>query len=147
MSKNSGTSIKRFIATIPMFVMMIIIFIFSSETGEESGSLSLKLAGWVSDIIGKFGGAASAEALQLPIRKMAHMTEYALLAITAMWAFWGCKKRYIIAFVVAVIYAVLDELHQVFVPGRDGNVIDVLIDSGGGMLGLILYKVIFFRRK
>lgn len=50
----------------------------------------------------------------------------------------------LIAFFVAVLYAVTDEFHQIFVPSRQGQVLDVLIDSLGAALGL-LGMWIFFR--
>ncbi len=139
--------IKRILAVIPMLVVMIIIYRFSAGTGEESGSLSLSIAEWVSNTFSNIGISIEPETLHLPIRKLAHMTEYAILAITAMWAFYGIKKRYVIAFVVSVFYAMTDECHQFFVDGRAASVVDVMIDSVGAFLGLVVYKVIVMIRE
>ena len=139
--------IKRIMVSIPMLLVMIIIYIFSAGTGEESGSLSLSIAEWVSDTFLHIEISIEPEVLHLPIRKIAHMTEYAILAITAMWAFYDLKKRYVIAFLVSVLYAMTDEGHQLFVDGRAGSAVDVLIDSVGVFLGLVLYKVIVMIRE
>jgi VanZ family protein len=66
------------------------------------------------------------------LRKCAHMTEYAVLAVllvraTGSWA-W--------AFALAVAYACTDEFHQTFVRGRHGSPIDVGIDAVGALIGL-----------
>ena len=80
------------------------------------------------------------------IRKGAHLTEYAILAVL-LWR--GLRFRRInlrgslwpqaaLAFVVAIIFAASDEYHQAFVPTRGSSSADVLIDSCGAILGLAL---------
>jgi VanZ family protein len=73
------------------------------------------------------------------LRKVGHVVEYAILA-TLLWRalhLVGHPKRpAVAAFLIAVLYAVSDELHQTFVPGRHGTPLDVMIDTGGAMLGL-----------
>ncbi|PIR18892.1 MAG: teicoplanin resistance protein VanZ [Elusimicrobia bacterium CG11_big_fil_rev_8_21_14_0_20_64_6] len=66
-----------------------------------------------------------------PLRKAAHMAEYAILwalARRAMGDGWGL--------VFSVLYAMSDEYHQSFVGGRHGAWTDVLIDSAGALLAL-----------
>jgi VanZ family protein len=66
------------------------------------------------------------------LRKLAHITEYAVLAFLlrrALSAPW--------AFAAAVLYAISDEIHQSFVRGREGRLRDVLIDAVGIVLGLL----------
>ncbi|HEX2292317.1 MAG TPA: VanZ family protein [Gaiellaceae bacterium] len=76
----------------------------------------------------------------LVLRKIAHAAEFAILAILLVRAF-GDPWR---AGVVAVLYAVVDEIHQSFVPGRQGAVADVLIDSVGVLAGVLL--AVWWRR-
>ena len=54
------------------------------------------------------------------------------------------KKTGILSFLFSVIYASSDEFHQIFVPGRDGNIIDVLIDSSGALVGILISSIIYF---
>ena len=78
------------------------------------------------------------------LKKIGHVTEYALLAVLfvraltasrppARWTAWA-------ALTLTVLYAVTDEIHQTYVPGRHGQALDVLIDFGGALLGLYLWR-------
>ena len=53
------------------------------------------------------------------------------------------KKTGILSFLFSVIYALSDEFHQTFVPGRDGNIVDVLIDSSGALVGILLSSIVY----
>ena len=79
--------------------------------------------------------------LDFILRKLAHMTEYALL--TALWA-WALQPvtrlNLAIAATIAVLYAISDEYHQTFVTGRSGTVTDVLIDSVGVGVAIALLR-------
>jgi VanZ family protein len=89
---------------------------------------------------------ASLAAAVLAVRKLAHVTEYAILAILVLWAVrrigkvgaaWSWRHTQLTLAIVAA-YAASDEIHQTFVPTRQGTVTDVLIDTAGGALGLAL---------
>lgn len=73
------------------------------------------------------------------LRKLAHVTEYAILAVLLSMTFTqeGASARGALfgALVGGGIYAISDELHQTFVPDRHGSPIDVLIDTVGLALG------------
>jgi VanZ family protein len=66
------------------------------------------------------------------LRKCAHMTEYAILAVLLLRA----TGSYAWAFALAVAYAASDEVHQLFVRGRHGSPVDVAIDAVGALIGL-----------
>ena len=87
------------------------------------------------------------EAVQFPIRKAAHMTEYAIFSIFVMIALIvdGIKgvRIPVISAVIAIAFAATDEFHQTFVPGRYGCVLDVLIDAAGSIIGLIVVYIIY----
>jgi VanZ family protein len=80
-------------------------------------------------------------------RKVAHFTEYAVLAFLAWRAFVTSSQAFIqrwwfqLAFLLVVIYALLDEYHQSFVPSRTASVYDSLIDVGGGLTILLILKL------
>ena len=79
------------------------------------------------------------------IRKFAHLTEYAILAVL-LWRtqdkpIRGAVRRWKLsaawfALSIATLYAATDEFHQTFVPTRQGSVRDVLLDSAGAAIGL-----------
>lgn len=73
-------------------------------------------------------------------KKLAHFLAYAILALLVRrvtgevaWPFWG-------VLVVTAVYAASDEFHQLFVPGRNGNLMDVIIDFLGSVAGLAVYR-------
>lgn len=73
-----------------------------------------------------------------PLRKLAHVAEYAVLFSLTRRALaaegFSPRAAGAVAFVSTVLYAVTDELHQTFVPGRAGAVSDVAIDACGALL-------------
>jgi VanZ family protein len=93
-------------------------------------------------------GPVVAHALELIIRKGAHTLAYAVLAVLARWSlggsFPGASPRRLTGFALglAVLYACTDEWHQTFVPGREGRLTDVLIDTVGAVAGLSLWFLI-----
>ena len=79
-------------------------------------------------------------------RKIAHFAEYALLALLAARAFRGSSRNglrerwFLASLILVVVYALLDEYHQSFVPSRTGTIYDSLIDIAGGFAALIIVK-------
>ena len=69
------------------------------------------------------------------LRKGAHMTEYAILAVLLRRAVGADLP----AFALALVYAGTDELHQSFVRGRHGTPVDVVIDGVGAAIGLLAF--------
>jgi VanZ family protein len=76
----------------------------------------------------------------LVVRKCAHVTEFAVFTLllwrAARGALWKSTERWdwnvaTFVFAVSVLFAISDEIHQSFVPGRQGAVMDVVIDSAG----------------
>lgn len=66
-------------------------------------------------------------------RKLAHLFEYGVLFILFNRSFEG--KRPVTAFILTSLYGVVDEMHQIFVPLREGSPIDVMVDAIGACLG------------
>jgi VanZ family protein len=78
------------------------------------------------------------------LRKLAHMTIFAVLWLTlARATYW---RRPILATVIALLYAMSDELHQSFVDGRHGTPVDVAIDALGIGLAVLLWAIASRRR-
>jgi VanZ family protein len=78
----------------------------------------------------------------LVLRKLAHAAEFAVLGALLLRA----TARSGIAFVLGTLYAVSDELHQSFVPGRAGSPLDVALDTVGVAIGIVLSQVVRARR-
>lgn len=86
-------------------------------------------------------------------RKVAHFTEYAILAYLAARAFRTSPHPalsnhwFVIALVVVVAYALLDEYHQSFVPSRTSSVYDSFIDMAGGLTALLVIRYHYNRAR
>jgi len=86
------------------------------------------------------------------LRKIAHMLEYLILTFLLFRAIKGSFDLtelflFIYPASLALFYAVSDEFHQLFVRGRDGSIMDVLIDAAGILSFFILSKVFCLIRK
>lgn len=75
-------------------------------------------------------------------RKLAHITEFGILAMLLSMALDGRQTRLVLVFVIAFLFANSDEWHQSYVAGRTGSGVDVMIDSLGIILGILLIKKI-----
>lgn len=145
----------RIMAFIPMVVMMLLIWGFSANTGDTSSKQSSGIVSRVILFAEKITGAELTEEericweerIHTPIRKVAHMTEYMVFAWTVAFPFLLYKKRkdWIcrVTFVFCVCYASVDEIHQLFVPDRSGQIRDVLIDSIGILIGIFVFRKIY----
>ena len=152
MKRQRGIHIFFLILTI---LWMVMIYRYSARTGSDSTAQSLRAGRLVCSIfVPGYERWTSedqdmlAEQIDYPIRKGAHATEYAILGIlTFLTALSGmaCKeqwKPYLIAAAIAILYAASDEFHQLFVPGRSGQVSDVILDAAGVVAGLVLtYRI------
>jgi VanZ family protein len=72
----------------------------------------------------------------LALRKLAHVAEYAVLGALLVRATGQLR----LAFALGLLYAVSDEVHQAFVPGRMGSPVDVAVDAVGVALGIVLWQ-------
>ena len=150
---------KKVIMWILVILWMGVIFYFSSFSGKDSTDQS---QGFLSTTIRKvvliFDKDISEENLNVlvkkldrPIRKCAHMSEYLVLCIL-LCILIGCynfeyKRLLLIAFITSVLYSISDEVHQLFVFERSGQILDVFIDSIGSLIGLVLYNLINNNKK
>ena len=79
-------------------------------------------------------------------RKIAHFTEYAILAYLAARAFRTSphpaigERWFLICATLIVVYALIDEFHQSFVPSRTASLYDSLIDMAGGLTALLILR-------
>lgn len=76
--------------------------------------------------------------VDLLVKKGGHVLAYAILAVLA----YRATGSYRVALLIAVLYALSDEAHQLFVAGRNGQPLDVLIDTVGAVVGLWVYGVV-----
>ena len=123
---------------------MCLIFGASADTGSSKRSSRLiePFVRWLFPQVSE----PVVEAVVFYVRKCAHVTEYAVLAMLLWRALrkpvrgdprpWS-KPQVALVIGLTFLYAASDELHQYFVPNRQGNPYDVLIDTAGAALGLL----------
>ena len=142
-----------------VLAVMGMIYIFSAQTGEESGTMSGQITTWVLNMIMPGFGDFPVEkqeairsAVSFAVRKLAHFSEYALLGLALMLHIAQVQKKIAVrlpwlwAWGVGTLYAASDEWHQGFVAGRGPSVRDVMIDSAGVIAGTLLLLWILLRR-
>ena len=148
-------------AAILLLALYLIIFCFSSQNGEESGVLSKSISTPCMEFLESISGQdwnhtmlqSMVEYFEHPIRKIAHFTEYSVMGLliwTILEQWMNDKKlKWIIAVVWIILSASADEIHQLFVPGRYGSVLDVILDTSGGIFGVFLCQLCFhfFRKR
>jgi VanZ family protein len=121
-------------------VLAWMIFIFVGSTDLLSAEHTSRFIGpflrWLSPDISD----AAIGSVQLFVRKCGHLTEYAILAALLCRALRPSRPW--IAFVIAALYAALDEFHQSFVTSRTGSPWDVVIDCLGALLGVLLFRAV-----
>lgn len=134
---------KQKIFIVLTFIWMLMIFLFSAQTADESSQMSMGIGDAVGQVfVDEYESwpeekkLSFVESVEFPIRKMAHATEYTLLGFLLMGAL-NYRKKW--AAVIGILYAASDEFHQLFVPGRSGQITDVLIDSVGVILGILMF--------
>lgn len=137
----------KVISCVTTIAIMTLIFLFSSQSSNESSELSSGITHLISQrIVSAFDlKQISTEELagniHTFVRKCAHFTEYAGLGVAASVAYMtscGTRKvsgvlKFICVF--CMCYAVSDEIHQLFVPGRTMRLFDVFVDTCGGVTG------------
>ena len=164
---NKNRILKSAVLTVLTLLWMVLIFMMSGADDDESKAQSGSVCTFLCEtFVDGFEDMTPEEqqsieeSLSFPVRKCAHLTEYAvlgaLLAATAAsyTALQGhesasasrAMKPLVPPFIIGVLYAASDEIHQLFVPGRAGQLRDVLIDSAGILIGMCLYRVLSRRR-
>lgn len=79
------------------------------------------------------------------IRKLAHFTEYLILGILVANMLREYDKKAYVSIIICILYAISDEVHQLFVPGRSCQVLDMFIDTIGSSIGVVLLNI--FKKK
>ncbi len=149
-NKNNRKKILRLITLVLALVWMRVIFGFSSQPAAVSSTTSGNVSSALIRVVDLFSSSkltdaqvkARAVRIDHVVRKTAHATEYAVLAV--LWLIQLSlydviyDKRYWITQLICSAYAVTDELHQLWSAGRSPQFRDVCIDSAGACIALII---------
>ena len=141
---------KRILSCIVPLLIMVFIFVQSALPAD----LSSEESGFFVDFICR-NTKADPEIVTFAVRKAAHMSEYFALGMSlaaAFFFFFTEKKKthakaILPAGVIGIVYAVSDEIHQRFVPGRSCEFRDIVIDSIGVICGLAFMWFILEKKR
>ena len=149
---------RKVIYSILIVLWMSVIFCLSNQPAIDSTELS---DGFISNTIGNvykfFNKNISSDELNEikvkythPVRKMAHFTIYMILGIlvTLLVREYNVSfnKCLFISLLVCLLYSISDEVHQLFVIGRSGEIRDVLIDTSGSFIGIFIFNKLFRKK-
>lgn len=125
---------------------MAYIFYMSHQAGVASSNASSS----VTNVFLQFLplSANHAYMLETIIRKLAHILEYALLTWLLFLSIKPyIKQSYCFAFIGSAIYAITDEIHQYFIPGRTALATDVMIDSIGIIIITLTISYFYYKKR
>ncbi len=129
-----------------LITILIMLFIFlqsampAAVSELESGFIVSRLAEWLQ---------MDVNLVSFVVRKSAHFTEFLVLGVSLFLTVRDLLKRtsFWIPWAIGAMYAVSDELHQHFVPGRSCEVRDMIIDICGVLAGVAIMKIIQLRKQ
>ncbi len=143
---------KRF-PWVLVVLWMVLIFYLSHQPATESNELSTGITEIIIETVEKIAPDIDFDIGRLNhiIRKNAHFFAYLVLGILVVNGLRSCNvngyKGFILALLICVLYAISDEIYQLYVPGRGGQVKDVILDSAGALVGIGMYvKLKFLQR-
>jgi len=146
---KSSTFVTRWI---PAIAWMILIFLGSTDvlSAAQTSRFIVPFLRWLDPHI----SWAAINAILTAIRKLGHVTEYAILAILLWRALRGGRNLgtrmsllFFTAWIACSLFAASDEFHQSFVPSRTASAHDVLIDICGASIGLAICWMFAVRQK
>lgn len=149
-SNMKGNIKIRIVSSILLIVWMSVIFIMSAQPANESSKVSGGFVCKIIDVLFSDFENFSAErqsnithTITFLVRKTAHFLEYFILGIlSATTAFTYKQNKFYFkifgAILFSILYAVSDEVHQYFVPGRACRLLDIGIDSAGSICAVLL---------
>ena len=153
MSNNIKNLVFRYVLWSLVLAVMVFIFSHSSKSAEQSSKTSGEVAKTVLSIVVKDFKTLpepeqqkAVDSLQFIVRKSAHFSVYSALGFLCFLAMntynIKLKTKFISALTISLLYAISDEIHQLFVPGRAGQIRDVFIDFSGALVGTLLAWVL-----
>ena len=149
MNSNTKNLVLRYLLWALVVSVMLFIFSHSAKNSEQSSKTSGEVAKTLLSVVVKdFKALPEAEqqkavdSLQFIARKSAHFSVYSALGFLCFLAMntysVKLKTKFFSALTISLLYAISDEIHQLFVPGRAGQIRDVFIDFSGALVGTLL---------
>lgn len=146
-------SLNKVLSWTAVLLWMVLILKLSSEVAVQSDQLSTGITQVIVKTVKKVAPNTNFDikSYNHHVRKNAHFFAYLILGVLVMNALSRSGidgyKRIILALLNCILYAISDEVHQMFVPGRGPQVRDVFSDSAGVAVGIFVYLVLIKIKK
>ena len=141
-------SLYKYLSWTAVILWMTLIFNLSSQIVEQSNQLSTGITEIIVKTVKRIVPQADLDIYKLNhiVRKSTHFFVYLVLGLLVINALrrsgvYGFRSI-ILGLLICVLYAISDEVYQLFVPGRGGQVKDIIIDSAGATVGIGVYLLI-----
>ncbi|GGA65182.1 VanZ family protein [Ornithinibacillus halotolerans] len=136
----------KVVSVLVVTLWMMLIFHFSSQPAIVSSELSAGITSTIVENLDESIPNIGSVITDHIIRKNAHFFIYLILGILTINLF-NCiglhkVKALVFSIIFCVLYAISDEIHQLFVPGRGAQIKDIVIDSAGAIVGICFYLVV-----
>lgn len=142
--------LKKGVYFIPSLFWALIILKFTLQSAALSYTLSGGLSSWIYENTGIFYHNFSFAMFHLFVRKLAHVCEYIILTFFLFFGFspfeLSFKNKITYVVLIAMGFACIDETLQLFVDGRSGSFVDILIDAIGVLLSVVGYLYLVNRK-
>ena len=137
-TKTNFQKIYFYISLVIVLGLFVLIFCLSHQNGEESTETS----GWFTALLNFIFPFELTEDF---VRTMAHFSEFACLSFFTNNLFVAYKEKLlpIIACALSFLYAITDEIHQIFVPGRACQFVDMMVDLAGIVSGMFVFTILY----
>ena len=131
---------------------MVLIFTYSSKNGEIVDNKAVPIIETITESNETYQNASAEEKVLMDndyefyISKVVHVLEYCALCFFLFMAFIMVKKRYLnylFSFVITLLFAISDEVHQTFTPDRSARPQDVLIDASARIICILMLELIY----
>lgn len=137
-TKTTFQKIYFYVSLIIVLSLFVLIFCLSHQSGEESTETS----GWFTSLLNFIFPFELTEDF---VRTMAHFSEFACLSFFMNNLFVSYKDKLTPVFACALsfFYAITDEIHQIFVPGRACQFLDMMVDLAGIVSGMFVFTILY----
>ena len=132
-----GRNTQLRICTVLLILNLAFIWGNSLMPAEASQAFS----DWMMSVLGSVPVEQAPEAGSGVLRKIAHFAEFTTLGFLLAWLFALLRRRIWLALPFGIAAACLDEVIQMFVPGRGPGILDVAIDTCGVLTGILLLRI------
>lgn len=139
---------KKKLAFILLLIWLIVIFYLSNQNSIVSGGSSGNTIRFILNLFHVNNVDSIVDIIHNPLRETMHAFEYFILGILSynFFRFYNFKKIILFCVSFCVFYSISDEVHQIFIPGRTFELLDLFLDFIGSYIGILLFNFVMVKK-